>query len=41
MLFRLCVCLLLPAAAFAQSYTSHGDSQLAALIEDALNTTGK
>lgn len=36
MLFRLCVCLLLPAAALAQSYTSHGDSQLAALIEDAL-----
>lgn len=36
MLFRLCACLLLPAAALAQSYTSHGDSQLAALIEDAL-----
>lgn len=36
MLFRLCACLLIPAAVLAQSYTSHGDSQLAALIEDAL-----
>jgi cobalt-zinc-cadmium efflux system outer membrane protein len=36
MLFRLCACLLLPAALFAQSYTSLGDSQLGALIEDAL-----
>ncbi len=36
MLFRLCACLLIPVAALAQSYTSHGDSQLAALIEDAL-----
>lgn len=36
MLFRVCIWLLLPAAALAQTYSTNHDGQLAALIEEAL-----